>query len=1504
MSQQKTNKINEANTIKISINLDNLINSEKDFEEFSKKLQDLVQNKEVYVFYSEKKFKSEPFVSYLEKLKNILKKGRLLYGQTTEGVGSMVRQLNPIIHTDTNKSLILQLQPHLQHLIYFKTQSEDIPNQQQGQISQNVKTINNFDLSFLMMQHANFNLQKLQKDHRGSQLNHEIINPINQKFNKNEGFINKSQSFYNLKSEVRFQSPQHKITIQNSNKPNFTNNSQFQNDDNEKENNDNIQRKQNQEDYNQKQEQEILKLKEQNQQLTQQLKDVYNTCENRLADQQKLVQSINEKNTQLQNQLDQQGQQSSQYLGKFEQKVQLLVDENDKLNNIIVQLEEKLQAVLQENEDMQEMLQDEQSCMINKKLSTNYKNTSFLKKNLENSTFKVQNFLDEENSSDSFQQANLSIDKNDQDNLKLKNDLIDFNNQISKSTSKQQMSEDKNYINYYSNNSQNISPIKKNDENCYNGNLKETKDTQVTPSNQDFVRQESIDQLEKQIEDLLKENQRLNQLLDKENLQQQQETQENKIIQQKQDETVEYLQKENQNLQELLNQVEMKFSQFQKELADLNDLKNKHQSEHFQELEKQKHQVSTFKSENDELNKQLCSLKNKIKEQEDYIQEILIQKEEKSQNEFERRKENALINQEYYNLKWQDAINDLLEQFQLEYLPLEQNETLPKGYKRSEQEWFLHYAALYIKYIDIYKKLEDCYDQMIHPQKRILLREMLDNVIVQMCQTKQQLVKFNLSSDYTLRSDYVNLDEVIMDFKLMPDCVEIPIPRFCTEDEKDRLDERDSLVKSLIQDLQETSKPQQEKYKETFKVIPEDSIEKALDIIRRNERGRIGIERVMLAKQKRKIELQVQEKKNRAFDDEEGQFREEAVQVFTKYWRGAIQRMQVQKMREEESKFLGFTINENDNDSVDDLDFIYKNKTLEPQPKDKVERLKQQRNKMKILQKEHQIEYESDLKHLETLIKENEGTDIKEKMLEERRDWYKREFELNEFQNLPQNIQEYYQDLERLDEKGQEALAAKMEQESKQKPKKDDKKKKGKPSEQEQFFGEHKPLGPSEEVLLLQKWIENYNNEWAKKEEQQNFEQKHETELAMKKVKPNVEEQIKEIVDQQINVEMDVLRIEIGKKIKKLKIKKPKKPKLGKRKYPGDAQNKGKDPRDILAFLIEKEIVKYMEPAKLKDLVGEPNVLGSVQERQSDYMPDPSFLQIRQCLAEQIGIPLGSQFAKEKLDRNFFYLFYGPRGSGKTLGVRALAEECRALLIDISPYNLQNKFTDLKGIQLALNSAFKVAQAFQPAIIYCDEAELIWMGKKKKGSTLPTFYQKMKKPLNDFKKKFFLPEVIKQEGDKFVKAIVPDKVAFIATTNRPYDCSAKDIKKFFDKKFYFPYPNYGTRLQLIRNFINNRGVDIPDNFSLSTLAHVTQGFSAGSLKQAIDQVLSERRLLTIDQDPIKVQEFIGPIASTPCTYQQELVLIQKFTDEVCQFKELRDKLKPPPDDGKKKQGNR
>jgi len=46
-----------------------------------------------------------------------------------------------------------------------------------------------------------------------------------------------------------------------------------------------------------------------------------------------------------------------------------------------------------------------------------------------------------------------------------------------------------------------------------------------------------------------------------------------------------------------------------------------------------------------------------------------------------------------------------------------------------------------------------------------------------------------------------------------------------------------------------------------------------------------------------------------------------------------------------------------------------------------------------------------------------------------------------------------------------------------------------------------------------------------------------------------------------------------------------------------------------------------------------------------------------------------------------------------------------------------------------------------------------------------------------------------------------DRISVVACTNRPFDASLKDMKKMFDKKIYFPYPNYATRKQLIRHFI-------------------------------------------------------------------------------------------------------
>ena len=142
------------------------------------------------------------------------------------------------------------------------------------------------------------------------------------------------------------------------------------------------------------------------------------------------------------------------------------------------------------------------------------------------------------------------------------------------------------------------------------------------------------------------------------------------------------------------------------------------------------------------------------------------------------------------------------------------------------------------------------------------------------------------------------------------------------------------------------------------------------------------------------------------------------------------------------------------------------------------------------------------------------------------------------------------------------------------------------------------------------------------------------------------------------------------------------------------------------------------------------------------------------------------------------------------MAVRALSTECNAIVIDISPNNLEGKYPDKIPFPQVLNSAFRVAQEFQPAIIYCEDIEMIFLGKKKKGVTLNTTYSKMKKPLQDFKKlKFLYPE---------------DRVAFIATSSRAFEGGTKDMKTFFDKKFFFPAPDYPTRKLLLEHFITSK----------------------------------------------------------------------------------------------------
>ena len=129
------------------------------------------------------------------------------------------------------------------------------------------------------------------------------------------------------------------------------------------------------------------------------------------------------------------------------------------------------------------------------------------------------------------------------------------------------------------------------------------------------------------------------------------------------------------------------------------------------------------------------------------------------------------------------------------------------------------------------------------------------------------------------------------------------------------------------------------------------------------------------------------------------------------------------------------------------------------------------------------------------------------------------------------------------------------------------------------------------------------------------------------------------------------------------------------------------------------------------------------------------------------------------------------------------------------------------------------AKHFQPAIVLVEDFETIFpasggKGKKKSAEQGGNFGPKLKKPLVDLKKNKLWAKT--------------DRVAVIGCTNRPYDASLKEMKKLFDKKIYFPYPNYATRKLMLQTFIEKKVGPLP-NFPYNTLAHTTEGFTAGSV---------------------------------------------------------------------------
>jgi hypothetical protein len=127
---------------------------------------------------------------------------------------------------------------------------------------------------------------------------------------------------------------------------------------------------------------------------------------------------------------------------------------------------------------------------------------------------------------------------------------------------------------------------------------------------------------------------------------------------------------------------------------------------------------------------------------------------------------------------------------------------------------FQHYGALYVKYLQIFRRLETAYDNMVHPQKRLDVKVVLEMVQARVLELKHSLVRWcprnpdvappdTKLPPFPFPWEYVNLDDILVDLKLPPYLLEVPIPRYYTEDRQEeiknrsKVDTRPSLSLSL-----------------------------------------------------------------------------------------------------------------------------------------------------------------------------------------------------------------------------------------------------------------------------------------------------------------------------------------------------------------------------------------------------------------------------------------------------------------------------------------------------------------------------------------------------------------------------------------------------------------------------------------------------------------------------------------------------------------------------------
>ncbi|KAM9009815.1 dynein regulatory complex protein 11 [Ara ararauna] len=776
------------------------------------------------------------------------------------------------------------------------------------------------------------------------------------------------------------------------------------------------------------------------------------------------------------------------------------------------------------------------------------------------------------------------------------------------------------------------------------------------------------------------------------------------------------------------------------------------------------------------------------------------------------------MSQATYNKMWTDAQKDLdiqLQREREEFLQPEQD--LVKAFRML--------ATSYVKYVQIFRTLETAHDQLLHQQKRALIRQVLDGVIGRILELKKEMVDLE-------KSEFHYIDNILEDLKLLPEDMEIPIPRYFIKEQLEVLQQREKILDQIL--LEAGLQAEEPVEAMTF--------EEAIKIIQVAERARQGRCRAVHMK---RIYVAEKAAKQPKVEVEMGLSPEDAATRIQKVWRGCVQRKKTENLREEEMVFLGMSL---------------------PPHLEAMSILKMDAEQVNALQGE--IQERDDEISIKNKLREAEGLSIKETLQDQigqcfiecrhivgRFPDYPTEEAGGSMAILSQNTPEQVaaelaakmeKALEKKDQKGKKEKGGEKE---KSKDKKEEKTKK---KEKDEGW----KMAPSNFHSIMEEGNSQYKAVWQNRDKGWDFLQDHDPELMKEEKREEVEKEIRVQVDALMQQKLENLKLAVDgeKSSKPKKGKKSDKKKTTTRKKMSELEEDLTPDRTIDSLyeeLVEEGLLIKAKTVNLSDYVGEYSYLGTTL-RQADIEPMPSLADVRQLIALYGILPLGSQIVHEKAPLVKALLLAGPAGVGKKMLVHAICTETGANLFNLSASSITGKYPGKSGLRMMLHMVLKVAKQLQPSVVWIGDTEKIFSKAASKAD------------------REMGPERLEKMLPKFLKALrAPDRVLLVGTTNRPFDANLKPFCEVYQKIIVIPRPDYASRFVLWKHIILQNGGVITNLLNISCLAKVSDGFTPGQFIWAVQAVLTKLRLLQMSRKPLRTDEFIGFLATQDPVYREE-----------------------------------